>query len=223
MQFLTSNTTIFIILTLTLCKTSFGQPERLINRKISEIKKAGVDTIITFYEFEGRPSYRIKDKYVIGASIYIFWKENSSYLAIKASDYYDTLAINVYDTLFRVVRLDNLEAYKYLADNLDIISKQELKVGLIKDQINGKDSLIEVKYSDESIVIIEVYIGRRKFEKRIRSSQLDNGVILNLDGSLRFKRKSINYDYNINSSVYKLYALLNAAVADLESKGAFHD
>lgn len=223
MRFPTLNISALIGILSTVCLFTYGQPERLVAQKIEEIRKVGVDTIMTYYEFQGVTSYQIKGHYVIGASVYIIWKEKSAYFVAKASDYYDSLAINIFDTLFKTIRLDDFDAYKYLIANLDSIQNQELKAGMIKDTFDGKDTVFKVNSSHDDLAIINILIGKARYAKRITASQLDNGIVLNQDGSVRLKKESVNYEYNINTTVYRLYALIRAAIIELEAKRVFHE
>ena len=198
-----------------------GQPLQLLEQKVIDIRKVVDEPIITFY---GRNELFVqKNNYILGQSGYIIWKEGSNLWIQKASNYYDSLAENVFDTLFKAVRLVNSDGYSFLIENMSSIQNQQLKPGLIKNTFDGIDSLTEVKYYPDDIAVIEVYHGTRKFTKEIKSSQLNDGIILNDDGSIRFKRESVNYNFNIRSAVYKFYSLLQASIYQLECEDAFHE
>jgi hypothetical protein len=205
------------------CSFAYGQSDHLITQRIADLKSGGIDTIITYYQFPGNKSYVFRKGYITESSKYIIWKDEAAYYIQKASSCYDSLGQSSFDTLFKMVAMNNIQAYTYLTANIDSIGKQELKAGMIKDVFDGKDSLFEIHYSHDDLALIELYVGKLKYTKTIRWSQLDDGIISNADGSVRFRWESVNYNYNINTALYQLYALLLAAINELEARNAFNE
>ena len=194
---------------------SFGQV-RSQKGRIAEIRNTNPICILTFYEFKGQSSYTLTDTHVLGPSTYVLWIDSSVAWMQKLSYYFD--AGNVIDTIYEKVRFDLKEVFQYVTENLEAIQTQDLKPGLVKFETQHGDSLAKVIRKEDDVTIIECFVNQVVIKKVIRGSQLDKGLTLNEDGSIRSRRESINYHFNTNLKLYKLYRLLQAAIVQFESR-----
>jgi hypothetical protein len=199
---------------------SLGQVSSYRSR-IVEVTKGNPQCLLTFYQYKYESSFTLLEKHVLGPPTYLLWQDSPATWIQKMSYYLDSG--NVVDTLFEVLRFDQPELFTYVLKKLEVIKSQELKPGLIRFETNHGDSIVKVIRKQEEVAIIECFVDGHTIKKEIRGSQLDKGLSFNDDGSIRDQRLSINYHYNTNLELYKLYILLNAAIVQFESRRTLAD
>jgi len=101
-----------------------------------------------------------------------------------------------------------------------ILGDHLLKAVLRKDK-NGTEQtkdFSKIAVYDDVYTGITVAIGNKIFENGYSSNDLNDGVIRNVDGTVREIWKSVNYNTNKSKGIYQIILKIAAQITELENR-----
>jgi hypothetical protein len=203
----------------------YGQPNPdSLKKIISHLQSRGIDTCILFYEcLPDRHASGFTDTCTLTNPGYLIWKENNRLFIMKAAQCYDDTASKYYIKQSKPLPVTNASIDSFFKSNFSDIIYEEIYPAIFKYKINGKDAYIPAGVGYHSCYIeIDIHTRDMIYKKGFYEDYLTDGAILHADGSVRHQRESVNYLYNLSTSVYKLSRLLRAMVEDTEARKAFY-
>jgi hypothetical protein len=208
---------VFIFLSVILLATD-AKAQRLdevTNSIAQSLLQHEVDTVLIYRPYRGPMIFKATDTSTIEDISYIITNK-TNILTIERLTYEWVYNGGLVLTHTFIQKIDTFGIFKYLQNNFHSIVSDTLLPGLIKDTYNNKDTLISTKgYHPHYIeLIIKTRLGT--FTNGMIDSDLDDGIIRNVDGTFRTRMESINYEHNISTSIYKMFSKLQTLERELQ-------
>ena len=207
----------FLISTLTFSQTDTNK----LKGKIDSLKRSGIDTFLTYTPFQNLSSPDDKGKYLIVYSDYLIWSSNNLYYIQKFSDCLDEKAERSFDTAFKPIVTEHLEAYQYFLANIGTLKTVRLKPGMVKDRFDGKDTILKISSYHAPHTGVTIFTPENEITNSFSDDELYDGITRNTDGSTRAIRQSINYEFNKSTSIYKLTNSFQELINLYEKQNSF--
>lgn len=190
--------------------------------KIDSLLRSGTDTVIFYQPYIGPLTHEANECCMIYERSYILWRNNDALFIIKHYDYYniddDTKGKRL--DLFRL--RDTLGIFRFLDVNFQGVVSDKLLPAKIKYSDKGKEVIDDYstnRVSDDVYTAVVIFANGKEFENGYPGSHLNDGIVRNVDGTVREKRINLNYEANINKAIYKLITKIEKQVLLSESIG----
>lgn len=213
-QFIVSTFIAFILLTK---KTSAQELDNITTHIAKSLIGSGTDTVLIYKPFDGPMVYRSTDTSNVLDIQYVITKKSDS-LTIERLTYEIVYGHGDTITHHFLFKHDSLGIFNYLGKNFKSIFSDTLRPGMLKHNFNGKDTLIRHRPSHSGYAGLVVQTAAGTFVNHIYHEDLVDGIILNVDGSFRSRQESVNYEYNISTSIYKIFTLLQIVEKEIQKR-----
>lgn len=117
--------------------------------------------------------------------------------------------------------MDTLRVFDLLRERFKSIFSDTLLPVMVKYSIDGKDTLVRRQGSHASYAELVVLTKGGMYSNGFIDHDVYDGIIRNDDGSIRDKVESVNYQYNISTSIYKIITLLQLEVSEVGKRYSF--
>ena len=210
----------FVVLSLaSLSNLTLGQYGRsFCNQKIDSLNKLGIDTFI-YYQTFGQVSPDGPECCVIHERSYLVWKENEELRLLIYSEYFNMDA-NIEGTSAPIFTAeDSLDIFTFLKSNFEAIVSRKLLPAVLR-KITDSGVLItdygRYPPSHSGYIQVEIFTKLGTYQNGFSDTDLQNGTILNVDGSFREKWESLHYASNVKHPLYQFTLKLNSLIAQFE-------
>jgi len=191
------------------CRTVQGQTssERLdtiVASFLDELRVKGVDTFCVYQDYCVGCDYNWKSSddrcgfEGLFIPTYIFWLGNGQTYMTKKDNCFD----------YSVIKVDSDSIWQLFFTNRHIIEREEIKMPQYVEVKNGKTETYSSSIDHSWHQGIQVIIGN----DTIINKNLDEYYFSKEVGNA--KRKNINYEYNVNSFLNRLQALISRTIKD---------
>ena len=182
--------------------------------------RAGVDTVLIYNPYDCPTSYRPTDTSILVDISYIITKKGDL-LNIERLTYEYLQGHGLILTHNSIFKKDSPGIFNYLNSNFNSIVSDTLLPGMLKYRIDGKDTLIRHLGSHPCHTELIIKTASGTFMNGMIDKDLADGITRNEDGSFRSRQESVNYEYNISTSIYKIISMLQIEEEELRKKFEF--
>ncbi|WP_276484094.1 hypothetical protein [Paraflavitalea pollutisoli] len=197
------------------CVASMAQARRVnaVDETFAQsLLKSGVDTVLIYRPYSFYGSGMISDSSVLEDISYIFSKKTGMLVVERLTSEYSD-GYRPISTHKVVAKKDSLQIFDFLGSNFRSIFADTLLPGMVKYPIDGRDTLVRWLGSHAQYIGLVVLTKAGRHANGFFNDDLCDGVIRNEDGSVRVKFESINYTYNLSTSIYKITSLLKQQIS----------
>jgi hypothetical protein len=200
--------------------TNDAKSQRLndITNAISQsLLQHGIDTILIYRPYDCPTAHRPTDSSIIEDISYVITKK-SEILSIDRLTYeYKTGSGLILTSNFIYIK-DTLGLFKFLNSNFNSIFSDTLLPGLFKYRINDKDTISSSLSSHPCYTELIAITNSGYFRNGIIDDNLHDGIFRNVDGTIKFRYESINYQHNISKSIYTIISILELLEKEVKNK-----
>jgi hypothetical protein len=188
--------------------------------KIDSLLRSGTDTVIFYQPFVGPLTHEANECCMIYERTYLLWRSNGALFILKQYDYYD-IDKDTKGKKTELFRLrDTLAIFGFLDANFQRVVSDKLLRAKIEYSDEGKAVLIDYSEGgiyDDCHTAVSIFADGKEYENGYSGNDLNDGTVRNVDGTVREKRISLNYEANINKAIYKLITKIERQVLQSES------
>jgi hypothetical protein len=185
-------------------------------RQIKKLQSEGVDTIIRYGKIVPMYGWIEQSKQlgeiVVQEYTFVFYQTKGETYLMRFMTYSDSAGIMGRTAVSKPMKVDAELMLKWAADNITTIIKQPICSHIIKQKPDGVNTVYDIYYPSHTEGInIGVLVGKEQvghdftFED-CQYNYSDNGP------------ENLNYSYNIQTSTYKLYLILQAITQSVQNE-----
>jgi hypothetical protein len=168
---------------------------------------AGIDTVLIYNPCNSLSMIRPTDSSLIEEISYLITKKGYQLSIERLTSEYQE-GRGQFMTHKFILKNDSLGIFDYLHDNFNSIVSDTLLPAVLKETIDGKDTLIRLWGSHPCYAELIILTASGTYRNGILDLYLADGTVRNADGSIRARRESINYEYNTSTSIFKIISML---------------
>ncbi len=216
--------TALVISTILISHITNGQINHRLIKKIDSLRNLGADTIIYYQPPWSPTTEEANDTCIMHQRGYLLWRQGNDMtilkefysINIKSNSSYPIVSINK--------QTDSLGIFDYLASNFNSIIHDKMLKALLRKTKNGEmqvQDFNKISVSDDAYTGISITVGNKTYENGYAENDLNEGIVRNVDGSIREVWESLHYKANTGKSIYKIITKIETQILALERPGVF--
>lgn len=208
---------LFILL---LCVISFSAKSQSLDDKvvseISLLHKNGVDTIVQFSDGWGATAidvYKIPGlgEVMVAGRSYLFYKLRGESMVTKCIYYSDNKGEKIYVATLDPLKIDCDSLLSFASANLQKFKGEKIYPFIYKWRHDGDSSYAWLQISDKTYYYVGIDTPHESERKVVDPDDVEKL-------SLKGEAENLNYIYNSNTTIYKIYVMAQNLVIPIERK-----
>jgi hypothetical protein len=193
-------------------------PNSTADKIADSLIQSGLDTVIIYKPYRCLNGFSPTDTSYVEDLVYLVTKKADVLTIVRCTWERSFLNGRSFETHKLFKKTDSLRIFDYLSVHFKSVVSDTLLPGLLRYRIDNKDTLIRNIGAHPCHTVIAIRTISETLQNGMIDLDLTEGVTFNVDGTFREKVSSVNYAYNISTSIYKMIGLLEAQMLSIEQE-----
>jgi len=185
-------------------------------KKTDSLQKSGIDTIVLYRPYSDPLTQETTDSCMVYDRGYMLWKKEQNLFILQHYEYYNLYNQAKGISSKQYALPDTLNLFGYLKDHFQQVVTDTLlpvRLRMVKDNKEIFEDITYADVRDNAYTGITVLAGNKSYNNSYSDIYLNDGNIRNVDGTVREKWESLNYQANLNKSIYQFITRIEKQVA----------